>query len=127
VFGRGENPINFVSVQDVAKAVVHATTHPELRGRVIEVGGPGNLTLNELAGMLQRSMGWRGSLRHVPQAGLRTMGVLVRPVNPTMARLGRAALVMDTCDLTFDPEASNREYPWLTCTPIQTHGVLTQG
>jgi len=54
VFGRGDNPINFVWVQDVANAVVRAAADPELRGRVIEVGGPGNLTLNELARLVQQ-------------------------------------------------------------------------
>ena len=126
VFGRGDNPINFVSAQDVADAVVRATTDPALRGQVIEVGGPGNLTLNQLARLVQGSMGSSGALHHVPRPALRAMGVLARPFNPTMARLARASLAMDTCDLTFDAEASTREYPWLSCTPIEAHGVLKE-
>ena len=125
VFGRGDNPINFVRVQDVANAVVRATADPELRGRVIEVGGPGNLTLNELALLVQGSMGSTGALRHVPRTGLRAMGAIARPFNPMMARLARNSLAMDTCHLTFDAEASTREYPWLSCTPIQANDVLT--
>lgn len=124
VFGRGDNPINFVWVQDVANAVVRAAADPELRGRVIEVGGPGNLTLNELARLVQGSMGSTGALRHVPRTGLRAMGAIARPFNPTMARLARSSLAMDTCDLTFDAEASTRAYPWLSCTPIEGDGVL---
>jgi len=125
VFGRGDNPINFVWVQDVANAVVRAAADPELRGRVIEVGGPGNLTLNELARLVQGSIGSTGALRHVPRTGLRAMGAIARPFNPTMARLARSSLAMDTCDLTFDAEASSRAYPWLSCSPIGAHGVLT--
>ena len=49
VFGDGDNPINFVSVEDVAVAVARAATDATLRGQVIEVGGPDDLTLNELA------------------------------------------------------------------------------
>jgi uncharacterized protein YbjT (DUF2867 family) len=125
VFGRGDNPINFVSAQDVADAVVRVTTDPALRGRVIEVGGPGNLTLNQLARLVQGSMGSSGPMHHVPRLALRAMGSIARPVNPTMARLARASLAMDTSDLSFDAEASTREYPWLSCTPIEAHGVLT--
>ena len=125
VFGRGDNPINFVWVQDVANAVVRAAADPELRGRVIEVGGPSNLTLNELARLVQGAMGSTGALRHVPRTGLQAMGAIARPFNPTMARLARSSLAMDTCDLTFDAEVSTREYPWLSCTPIQAHDVLT--
>ena len=126
VFGRGDNPINFVWVQDVADAVVRATVDPELRGQVIEVGGPDNLTLNELARLVQRSMGSSGALQHVPRQGLRAMGMIARPLNPTLARLARASLVMDTCDLTFDDEVSGREYPWMACTPIESCGVLAE-
>ena len=125
VFGRGDNPVNFVSVQDVARAIAYATVHPEVRGQVIEVGGPDNLTLNQLARLVQGSMGSTGALRHVPRPALRAMGAIAGPFNPTMARLARASLAMDSCDLSFDAEASTREYPWLSCTPIETHGVLT--
>lgn len=126
VYGRGDNPINFVWVQDVANAVVRAAVDPELRGRVIDVGGPGNLTLNELARLVQGSMGSSGALRHVPRTGLRAMGAMARPFNPTMARLARSSLAMDTCDMTFDAEVSTRSYPWLSCTPIETGGALIQ-
>lgn len=126
VFGRGDNPINFVWVQDVADAVVRATVDPELRGQVIEVGGPDNLTLSELARLVQGSMGSSGALHHVPRPGLRAMGMIARPFNPTLARLARASVVMDTCDLTFDAEVSGRAYPWMACTPIETCGVLAE-
>jgi len=125
VFGRGDNPINFVSTQDVADAVIRATTDPSLRGQVIEVGGPGNLTLNQLALLVQASLGSSGALHHVPRPALRAIGAIARPFNPTMARLARASLAMDTCNLSFDAEASTRKYPWLSCTPVEAHGVLT--
>jgi uncharacterized protein YbjT (DUF2867 family) len=124
VFGNGDNPINFVWMQDVADAVVHATMDPALRGQAIEVGGPDNFTFNELAGLVQASMVASGSLRHVPRLGLRAMGAIARPFNPTMARMARAALVMDSYDLTFDPEASIRAYPWLSCTVLAAQGRL---
>jgi len=126
VFGRGENPINFVWAQDVADALVHATLDSAVRGQVIEVGGPANLTLNELAGLVQTSMGSTGPLRHVPRSGLRAMGAIARPFNPTMARLARASLVMDTCDMSFDPSVSTRSRPWVSSGPIVNDGVFAQ-
>ncbi|HET6867048.1 MAG TPA: SDR family oxidoreductase, partial [Solirubrobacteraceae bacterium] len=51
VFGRGENPINFVSVDDVAAVVERAILDPGLRGQLIEIGGPQNLTFNQLAAL----------------------------------------------------------------------------
>src|SRR6476661_1768587 len=49
IFGRGQNPINFVPVSDVAEAVVKAVLDPSQRGRTITVAGPRNWTLTDLA------------------------------------------------------------------------------
>jgi uncharacterized protein YbjT (DUF2867 family) len=94
VFGRGENPINFVSVHDVAAVVVHAITDPNLRGQILEVGGPQNVTFNEFATLLQQARGRRGKVRHVPRSVLRALA--------PFARQPRAAITMDTADMRFD-------------------------
>jgi NADH dehydrogenase len=94
VFGRGDNPINFVSVGDVAEVVARAVGDPGLRGQVLEVGGPENLTFNELMERLQRARGTDARVRHVPRIALRVGGLF--------DRRARAGLAMDTIDLTFD-------------------------
>lgn len=109
VFGRGENPINVVSVADVAQAVARAAVDPSLRGRVIDVGGPRNVTMNELAAWATGS----AKPRHVSRGMLRVGAVAATPVRPAIARLMRQALAMDTADLTFDPSFAHTEYPWL--------------
>lgn len=93
VFGRGDNPINFVSVRDVADLVVDAVVDPTRRGHVTEIGGPEDLTFNELAAALRDVTGRPTKVRHVPRAMLRVMA----PMN----RQPRAALVMDTNDMTY--------------------------
>jgi uncharacterized protein YbjT (DUF2867 family) len=102
VFGRGENPINFVCVHDVAAVVECVTLDHGDRGRIIEVGGPQNLTFNQLAEMRQRVRGKKDNVRHVPRAILRA--------GAPFSRQARAALVMDTIDMTFDltREAADR-------------------
>lgn len=116
VFGRGENPVNFVSVEDVATACVHAVEDPGLRGHVIEVGGPESLTFNAFARLVDPDH----EPRHVPRAMLRVMATAARPVNPQLARLARAAVEMDTADQTFDATPSRTAYPWLTLHPVTT-------
>jgi NADH dehydrogenase len=113
VFGRGENPTNFVRVDDVAAAVVRAVTDPSLRGHTIEVGGPQDLTFNDFARGLTGH-----EPRHVPRIGLRVMGAVAGPVKPQLARLARAALHMDTADMTFDTRPGLTAYPWLTSRPV---------
>jgi uncharacterized protein YbjT (DUF2867 family) len=82
VFGRGDNPINFVSAGDVAALTERAVTDPGLRGRVLELGGPGSLTFNQLAGMVQEVTGLRGAVRHIPRSVLHTMAWLTTAINP---------------------------------------------
>jgi uncharacterized protein YbjT (DUF2867 family) len=107
VFGRGDNPINFVSVVDVAAVVERAVTDRGLRGTVIEVGGAENLTFNEFAVLLQQVRGEPTTTRHVPRSLLRAMA--------PFQRQARAAVVMDTLDMTYthvpDPEDAIRSRP----------------
>lgn len=107
VFGRGENPINFVSVNDVAAAVEQAIIDPDLRGRVIEIGGPQNLTFNQLAALLQQTRGSSARVHHIPLSVLRAMAAF--------SRQARAAVAMDTIDMTFHvPSPGASDQPSIT-------------
>ena len=86
VFGRGHNPINFVSASDVAALIERAITDPSLKGRILELGGPDNLTFNELAATLQQITDWHGAVRHVPRPMLRAMSIVMGVVKPALAR-----------------------------------------
>lgn len=118
VLGRGHNPVNLVSVEDVAVAVARAATDRSLRGTVVDVGGD-DLTLDELARLVAPG----AAPRHVPRPVLWVMGQVVRPVRPSLARLARTALVMDRADLRHDPSAERRAFPWLPGTPVR--GLVT--
>ncbi|NYG08693.1 NADH dehydrogenase [Phycicoccus badiiscoriae] len=120
VLGRGQNPVNFVCVADVASAVVRAAVDPTLRGHVVEVAGPENLSLLELSRRLGQAI---QPPAHVPRAALRAMAFLARPVSPTRARLARAALVMDTADMRADPAPGHAAYPWLPETRVGGQSV----
>jgi NADH dehydrogenase len=119
VFGRGDNPINFVSAADVAALVALAVTDPGLRGQVVELGGPDNLTFNQVAAIVQEITGLRGTVRHIPRPALQAMAWLTAAIKPALARQARAALAMDTLDMTFDPTPTRRAFPDLTETDIR--------
>ncbi|MEO6877392.1 MAG: SDR family NAD(P)-dependent oxidoreductase, partial [Gemmatimonadaceae bacterium] len=111
VFGRGENPINFVSAEAVAAMVERAVIDPSLRGQTVEIGGPSNITLTEFVALLAERAGRPGAPRRVPRAVLRAMSIVLRVVRPSLARQARAAVVMDTCDMTFDASPLRRRFP----------------
>jgi len=119
VFGRGRNPINFVSAADVAALTARAVTDPGLRGQVLEFGGPDNLTFDDLAAAVQEAAARSGTVRHIPRPALRTMSWLAAPVRPALARQARAALAMDTLDMTFGPGPARQTCPGLPETSVR--------
>jgi NADH dehydrogenase len=113
IFGRGGNPINFVSVSDVAALAERAVIDPSTRGATLEIGGPQNISFNELAAELQRASGRTTPPRHVPRTLLRLLATVLGPIQPNRARQMRAAIAMDTIDLTFAPADRDRRFPQL--------------
>ena len=120
VFGRGENPINFVSVTDVAALLERVVLDPGLRSHTLELGGPDNVTFNQFASILQDVTGRTGKVRHIPRPALRVMGVLTTIPKPALARQARAAIAMDTLDMTFDPTPIRRAFPDVPVTDVAT-------
>ena len=125
VFGRGQNPINFVAVADVAAAVDRAVVDPTTRGKTLEIGGPDSLTFDALAQALQTAAARPGTPRHVPPFMLRLMANSIGRFKPELGRQARAALAMDRIDLTFDPTSAHQLYPDLPCTALAD--VLARG
>ncbi len=110
VFGRGQNPINFVSVHDVAALVNRVVTDQTTRGQTLEIGGPKDLTLDELARTVAENAGQAGKPRHLPRAALHVMAATVGRLRPELGRQARTALVMDTADMTFDAGAADERF-----------------
>ena len=119
VFGRGDNPSNFVSVIDVAALVEQVVTGERLGSREIDFGGPDTLTFNQLAALVQDVAGRRATVRHIPRPVLRAISHVARPLNPQLARQSRGAVVLDTIDMSFDPGPARREFPALPETSVR--------
>jgi uncharacterized protein YbjT (DUF2867 family) len=125
VFGRGDNPINFVSVQDVASLAERGLIDPTLRGQTIDVPGPDNLTLEQLARHLGGS-----KIRHIPRGALRFLSTVLPPFAPAFAQQTRAALVMDTTDMAADASPLLARFPdinWHPATDIAEQFHATRG
>lgn len=118
IFGRGTNPINFVSTHDVARFVELSVVDPKMRGVTVEVDGPENLSLGQLVQVFERVTGKTGATRHVPLPMMRLMAVLMRPVKPALAGMIQAMVMMDTTDMSFDASDARRRYPSIPQTTL---------
>lgn len=96
VFGRGDNPITFTPIAQVAQAVRRAIEDPGCCGQVVEVTGP-TMTFNQLAATVTAAAGEAEcGPRHVPRPLLRLLATAART---PLGRQAAAALVMDTHDM----------------------------
>jgi hypothetical protein len=89
-----------------------------MRGEQVEVGGPENLSMRQVAQIILRETKIPGTVSAVPLPMMRLMAVAMRPVNATLARQIQAGVVMDTQDMTFDPSAMRSRYPSLSYTSL---------
>jgi uncharacterized protein YbjT (DUF2867 family) len=118
VFGRGRNPVNWVSTSDVARFVELAIVDPAMRSQTIDVGGPENLTMSEFVELFRTETASTGRAGHVPLAAMRLMAIAMRPLNPSTARQIQAGIVMDTRPQAFDALQTRNRYPSIRITRL---------
>ncbi len=74
--------------------------------------GPENITFNQLATRLQQPRNQPAAIRHIPLRLLRALA----PFN----RQARAAVTMDTIDMTFDAVPARRRFAELPMINLET-------
>jgi NADH dehydrogenase len=111
ILGSGARPMNFVAVRDVATVAVRALTDPTVRNTIIEIGGPENLTRNEVAELYARMSGRSLRVRHIPVGALRVLARLLAPIHPGVSDVIRASIAFESIDQRFDPSRTLRRYP----------------
>ncbi len=111
LFGKGQNPRNFVAAEDVAKAINGALQLPALRGQAIDIGGPENLTSHQVVETFEKVTGRKAKVSHLPLAVVRTMARAIRPVHPGISRIMKLGIVSETTDQKFDPSLFRSQMP----------------
>ncbi len=66
VIGPGKNRFQPVAVEDVARCIGAAVDRETLKGKTIEIGGPEQISYNDIVGAVSRTLGKRRVRAHVP-------------------------------------------------------------
>jgi uncharacterized protein YbjT (DUF2867 family) len=111
IYGKGDNPINFMAGSDVACCAVLALTDPRLKNRTLNIGGPDNLSKNEVVRLYEKYSGCQARVTHAPVPVMKIMGPILRPIQPVLSRLMAFSVWADTTDQKFDPTAMLNEFP----------------
>jgi NADH dehydrogenase len=111
IFGSGENPINFVAVDDVATVAVMTIDRADALNADVDIIGPENLTLLQIAEVFERVTGKSGRRLHIPVRVLRVVAAVGGLFNPVLARKVKAGMMMATVPQSYDPAAMLKQYP----------------
>ena len=96
VFGDGRAPITWVSYRDVAEAAVRSHLTPGARDRILEVGGPQDLSPLEVVGIFEQVSGAPFERQLVPEeALLAQLDSAADPLAETFAKLRSSNVCMD--------------------------------
>ncbi len=111
IYGKGDNLMNFIAGRDIARFAVLALTDPRMVNKTIEVGGPDNVSKNQITEMYSMFSGRPAKVSHVPDAMMSIMSPVMHPFQPVLSRLMAFSVWGDTTNQTFDPCDLLKEYP----------------
>ena len=70
IYGEGKNPLSWISYVDVARFAVMAVDQPAARNAVLELGGPDELSPNEVVKIFEEATGQSFHVDYVPVEAL---------------------------------------------------------
>jgi uncharacterized protein YbjT (DUF2867 family) len=85
--GRGDLPVSFITIDDVADLLVNAVDHPEAMNQVLEVGGPEVYTFDETVQLFAQLLGRPVRASYTPPAVFRAMQMLLSPISRSAGSL----------------------------------------
>jgi uncharacterized protein YbjT (DUF2867 family) len=87
LFGDGTAVANYIAVEDVAEFAVKILARDDVMNEVVDMGGPSDISYNDLTTLIERHLQAPGKRRHIPVAALKLLPPLVRPFNEVAARM----------------------------------------
>jgi NADH dehydrogenase len=70
IYGKGDKPVSFISLQNVAEFAIQSLDSPAARNAVLTLGGPQALTPLEAVGIFEKAAGRSFELSYVPEEAL---------------------------------------------------------
>ena len=101
IFGDGTQVSNYIAVEDVAEFAVRILSREDIVNEAIDVGGPSNMSLNDVATLVERRLGASGKRRHIPVFLMKYLPPIVRPFSELAARLMTLGLYSATASAPF--------------------------
>ena len=111
IVGKGDKPVSFISIGDVAAFVVLSALHRATTGRDLPIGGPEAVSLLEVRRICEEITNKRFRARHLPIGLLRLMAALVRPFSRVQSELMMLGVATAKEGNPVDMTAMLQEFP----------------
>lgn len=82
VVGLGRNRFQPIAVEDVARCIALTLNRDDLKGRILEIGGPQQLSYNEIVSHVLRALGKRRMRFHIPVSVMRINVMIMEALLP---------------------------------------------
>jgi len=87
LFGDGTGVANYIAVEDVAEFAVKILGRDDVVNEIVDLGGPSDISYNDLTTLIERRLGAPGKRRHMPVVALKLLPPLIKPFNEVAARM----------------------------------------
>lgn len=111
VFGTGQDKANYIAVEDVAKIVALLVANVPDANRIIEIGGPDNVTSRELVDILANVLKRQPKIKSVPLPMLWLISRVAGVFNSAAGRKMKTAYATAKAPEIFDFESVRNQFP----------------
>lgn len=110
ILGKGENPTNFIAVDDVVQALNIIVSNEAYYNKIINLAGPENISRNEIARMYGILSNKTPGVSHVPAGVLKVLSAIINPFHPGIARVMKFSAYTDKADMTMNVNDSINQF-----------------
>lgn len=110
IFGKGNNPTNFIAVDDIVQVLGLVLTSTEYYNQIISLAGPENLSRNEVAQLYGKILNLKPRINHVPIPALKFISTVINPFHPGIGRIMKLSIYGDENDATMNTSESIQQF-----------------
>ncbi len=110
ILGSGTNPLNFIAVKDIVSALELMVLNEDFFCKAINIGGPENLSRNQVAERFGNALKINPKISHVPTSMLKVFSVLLKPFHPGIARIMELTIHFEKSNETMDKNFSIEKF-----------------
>jgi uncharacterized protein YbjT (DUF2867 family) len=111
IFGDGRNPISFISAEDVARFIVFALEDPRLCNQTLTIGGPQNLTFDEVVSTYERLTSKSVNRKYISAFRMKLLSILLATFDETKSRFMAMRHELATSNWRVDMNEMVKHYP----------------